>query len=128
MSSEASSNPSRSGAETVLKVGMVIHPVRDMETAISFYTDGLGLEPRFRDGDRFCAFDVGGVTVALAAGAEAVADATAVSYKVADLDATIRHLVASGALLVREPEKGPHEVRAVLRDPSGNPFILYAGR
>lgn len=119
---------SKSNSQTVLKVGMVIHPVKDLETAAAFYTDGLGLEPLFRDGDRFCAFDVGGVTVALAAGEEAVADATAVSYKVADLDAAIRHLVSSGAELLRGPEEGPHEIRAVLRDPAGNPLIVYAGK
>ena len=71
---------------------------------------------------------MGGVTIALAAGDEAVAEASAVSYKVENLDAAIRHLVDSGAELVREPEEGPHEIRAVLRDPAGNPLILYAGK
>ena len=112
-------------SQTVVKVGMVIHPVKNLASAAAFYADGLGLRQLFRDGDRFCSFDAGGVTVALAAGDEAVADATAVSYKVADLDAAIRYLVDSGADLLRGPEEGPHENRAVLRDPAGNPLILY---
>ena len=110
---------------TVLKVGMVVHPVSDLESAAAFYADGLGLKQLFRDGDRFCAFDAGGFTVALAAGDETVAEATAISYKVVDLDAAIRRLVDSGAELLRGPEEGPHEIRAVLRDPAGNPLILY---
>ena len=44
-------------SKTISKVGMVIHPVRNMETAAAFYVDGLGLKQIFRDGDRFCAFD-----------------------------------------------------------------------
>ena len=112
----------------IKKVAFIGHPVRDMETAAAFYADGLGLDLLFRDGDRFCAFDAGGVTVALAAGDEAVADVSAVSYKVMDLDAAIRRLVGDGAELLRGPEAGPHEIRAVLRDPAGNPLILYTGK
>ena len=40
----------------------------------------------------------------------------------------IRRLVGDGAELLRGPEEGPHEIRAVLRDPAGNPFILYTGK
>ena len=110
----------------VQKVGMVIHPVRELEPARRFYEEALGLPLKFRDGDRFCAFDAGGVTIALAAGDEDVVGATAVSYKVQDLPAAIAALEAAGATRVRGPEEGPHERRAVLRDPAGNAFVLYA--
>jgi len=112
----------------VSKVGMVIHPVRELEPARRFYEEVLGFPLKFRDGDRFCAFDSGGVTIALAAGAEDVAGATAVSYKVQDLPAALAALEAAGAVRVGEVEEGPHESRAVLRDPAGNPLILYQGR
>ncbi|WP_375539029.1 VOC family protein [Actinomadura sp. J1-007] len=52
----------------------------------------------------------------------------AISFKVDDVAAMTETLTAAGARLVRGPEEGPHEVRSVLRDPAGNPFILYAGR
>ena len=39
-------------SKIVVKVGMNIHPVKDLEPADTFYADGLGLEPLFRDGDR----------------------------------------------------------------------------
>ena len=110
----------------VEKVGMVIHPVRELEPARRFYEEVLGLALLFRDGDRFCAFDAGGVRIALAAGAEDVAGATAVAYKVRDLTAAIAALEAAGAERVRGPEEGAHERRAVLRDPAGNAFVLYA--
>ncbi|MCT9933982.1 VOC family protein [Planotetraspora sp. A-T 1434] len=111
----------------VQKVGNVLIPVDDLDKAVAFYSDGLGLPVKFRDGDRFAALDGGGVTVALVAPEEQVScTATAPSYKVADVAAAVRDLTETGAVVVREPEAGPHEVRAVLRDPSGNVFILYS--
>lgn len=112
----------------VEKVGMVIHPVQDLDRAVSFYTDALGLSLKFRDADRFAAFDAGGVTIALASGSEAVSTVPAVSYKVADVEAAVASLVASGAEIETPPQEGPHEVRAVLRDPAGNPLVVYASR
>ncbi|MET8867819.1 VOC family protein [Nonomuraea sp. NPDC004580] len=105
-----------------MKLGNVLIPVADLDAAIAFY----GLPVKFRDGDRFAALDGGGVTVALAGPEEHVAGSVAVSYKVADVDREVGELVARGAEVVREPEAGPHERRAVLRDPSGNVFVLYS--
>ena len=110
------------------KVGMVIHPVGDLETAARFYRDGLGLELAFRDGDRFCAFDAGGVTIALAAGDEAIAEQIVVSYNVADADAALVELQAAGAVVLQPLHDGPHERRAVLEDPAGNSTVVYAPR
>ncbi len=110
----------------VQKLGMVIHPVDDLESAVAFYRDALELTLKFRDGDRFCAFDVGGVTLALAAGEERLTPVPAISLKVTDLDAALSRLLAAGARLLRGPEQGPHERRAVLADPSGNALLLYA--
>ncbi|MBG0828690.1 VOC family protein [Planomonospora sp. ID67723] len=109
------------------KLGNVLIPVGDLDEAIAFYSGALGLAVRFRDGDRFAALDGGGATVALVAAAEQVAGAaTAPSYKVGDVAGAVRELAEAGAEVVREPETGPHEIRAVLRDPSGNAFVLYS--
>ncbi|GII78199.1 hypothetical protein Sru01_31810 [Sphaerisporangium rufum] len=111
----------------VQKLGNVLIPVDDLDKALDFYTGGLGLSLRFRDGDRFAMLDAGGVTIALAARAEQVAGAvTAPSYKVADVPAAAAELAAAGAEVVSGPATGPHEIRAVLRDPSGNDFVLYS--
>ncbi|MEV1174077.1 VOC family protein [Nonomuraea sp. NPDC049784] len=104
-----------------MKLGNVLIPVADLDEAIAFY----GLPVKFRDGDRFAALDGGGVTVALAGPAEHVTASIAPSYKVDDLEKAVREMTARGGEVVREPEKGPHETRAVLRDPSGNVFVLY---
>ncbi|MER6513227.1 MULTISPECIES: VOC family protein [unclassified Nonomuraea] len=105
-----------------MKLGNVLIPVADLDEAIAFY----GLPVKFRDGDRFAALDGGGVTVALAGPAEHVTASAAPSYKVDDVAVTVREMAARGAEVVRAPEDGPHERRAVLRDPSGNTFVLYS--
>ncbi|MFK4042426.1 VOC family protein [Nonomuraea wenchangensis] len=105
-----------------MKLGNVLIPVADLDEAIAFY----GLPVKFRDGDRFAALDGGGVTVALAGPAEHVTPGAAPSYKVDDVRESVRELAARGAGVVRGPEEGPHERRAVLRDPSGNVFVLYS--
>lgn len=107
----------------------VLYPVNDLEQAVRFYTGGLGLEVTFTDGGRFAALDTGsGVALALAGDGEDVTGAVAASFKVADVAGALQRLVGAGATVVRGPEEGPHEIRAVLRDPSGNPFVIYAAR
>ena len=66
--------------------------------------------------------------MALAAGDEDRAGVTALSYKVDDLEAAVAQLCEAGAKLERAIEEGPHELRAVLRDPAGNAFILYSAK
>ncbi|MGN9838215.1 VOC family protein [Nonomuraea sp. H19] len=105
-----------------MKLGNVLIPVTDLDEAIAFY----GLPVKFRDGDRFAALDGGGVTVALAGPAEHVTASAAPSYKVDDVALAVREMTGRGAEVVRGPEEGPHERRAVLRDPSGNVFVLYS--
>ena len=109
------------------KIGNVLYPVGNINDALTFYTQGLDLTVKFTDGERYAALDGGGVTLALAGPEEDLTDGVAAaSFKVADIDAAIERVTALGARLVRGPESGPHEVRAVLRDPAGNLFILYA--
>ena len=105
-----------------MRLGNVLIPVTDLDEAIAFY----GLPVKFRDGDRFAALDGGGVTVALAGPAEHITASAAPSYKVDDVPQAVQELEARGGEVVRAPESGPHETRAVLRDPSGNVFVLYS--
>ena len=48
----------------------------------------------------------------------------AASVRVPDVAAAVEKAVAAGAVVVRPPERGPHEVRAVVTDPWGNPVVL----
>ena len=109
-------------------VGNVLYPVKDVEAALAFY-GALGLATKFQDGQRYAALDGGGVTFALASADEDVTEGrVAASVRVADVAEALKGAVAAGARVLREAEEGPHEVRAVVQDPSGNPLVLYAKR
>ncbi|MCD0448505.1 VOC family protein [Actinocorallia sp. API 0066] len=108
------------------RIGNVMYPAKDLAEAVAFYRDALGLAVRFADGDRFAALDGGGTTLALVGAEEDLAGAVAASFKVEDVPAAVARLSAAGAVVLRGPEQGPHEVRALLRDPAGNPFVVYA--
>jgi catechol 2,3-dioxygenase-like lactoylglutathione lyase family enzyme len=112
-----------------VKIGNVLYPVSDVDRAVAFYRDGLGLAVKFTDGGRFAALDAGGTTFALAGPAEDVTGGhPAASFKVTDVAAAVERLTAAGARLVGGPDEGPHETRAVLRDPDGNALVVYAPR
>jgi predicted enzyme related to lactoylglutathione lyase len=112
----------------VTRIGNVLYPVDDVAEAVRFYRDALGLKVRFQDGDRFAALDCEGTAFAVAGPPEQVVTEPAVSFRVDDVAAMAERLTAAGARLVRGPEEGPHEIRAVLLDPAGNSFVLYASR
>ena len=106
----------------IQRIGNVFYRATDMEAAVRFYTDVLGLSLKFRDGDRWVAFDVGGTTMALEGGPPQ-AGAT-VSLRVEGLSDFVDQLKAGGAS-VGPIQTGPHERRAELIDPAGNTLILY---
>ena len=107
------------------KLGNVFYRVRDMDTAVTFYAQVLGLPLKFRDGDQWATFDLAGVTLALEGGASA--SGATVSLRVTGLDDVVRQLREAGAT-VSEPTDGAHERRAELTDPSGNTLVLYEPR
>lgn len=106
-----------------MKAGM-LSAVDDLDAAVAFYRDGLGALVKFRDGDRYCALDLGGVTLGLLAGSERMVSETALSLRVADVDAALDRLKGRNAQMVRAVESGPHERRAVLRAPGGALVVL----
>ncbi|WP_327004588.1 VOC family protein [Dactylosporangium sp. NBC_01737] len=107
-----------------MKIGHVIVPAGSLDAQLAFYT-ALGLTTRFRDGDRYAAVTDGTVTIGLAdASQQPVAGRTVLSIQVDDLDASIAGLTAAGAT-ASAPVTGPHERRALVTDPGGNPVVLY---
>ena len=109
------------------ELGNVLYPVPDVAKAIEFYGDGLGLPLKFADGDRYAALNGGRTTFALAGPEEDVTGGRpAASFKVADVAASIARLQEAGATVLSPLSEGPHEYRAVLADPWGNAFVLYA--
>lgn len=114
--------------EPIGQVRSVVLGVEDMDEACRFYGDILGFALKVRDGDRWAAYDGGGVTVALAGGTERPPDATALSIKVADVAAAVRRVLDGGGVLVADPTEGPHEIRAAVRDTAGHLVYLYSPR
>ncbi|QYB07426.1 VOC family protein [Rhodococcus sp. USK10] len=110
-----------------VSVGNVLYPVDDVDSAVKFYESVLTLPTKFQDGSRFAALDGGKVTVAIAGPEEDVTGGrVAASFKVSDVVSAVDAAVAAGATVVRDPEDGPHETRAVVLDPWGNAVVLYA--
>ena len=108
------------------RVGNIILPVSDLDRAVAFLGDVIGLPLKFRDGDRWAAFDAGGLTLAVAGPEEhPPGGLPAVSFKVEDVDAAAARLVEAGADVVGEPVRGEHEARLAFRDPDGNVFFVY---
>lgn len=115
----------RAAGATSPTIGNVLYSVGDLDAAVQFYA-ALALPVKFRDGDRFAAFDAG-TTFALAAGDEAlIPGRAAASFRVVDVDATFAALVAAGGEPLTAPQDGPHERRAVLSDPWQNVLVLYS--
>ncbi len=111
-----------------MKAHTLLYPVERLDPAIGFFRDALGLPLKFRDGDRYAALDAGGLTLGLAAGEERIVDEPALAFRVDDLDAALARLLEQGADILRPPEDGPHERRAVLRAPGGHPLIVSTKR
>ncbi|MGC0239684.1 VOC family protein [Arthrobacter sp. SD76] len=100
------------------------YPVDDLAAAVEFFAEAFGVEPRFADGDRFAALDAGGSTVALTAAEERITTGPAAFLRVGNVDEAVERVRASGGTVVFGPQDGPHERRAVVRDPWGNEIVV----
>jgi len=108
------------------RIGNVLHPVTDVAAAAGFYVRAFGFPTKFTDGDRYAALDGGSITLALAGPAEDVTGGSAaVSIKVPDVSAVVEAVARAGGSIVRSPEAGPHEMRAVVLDPWENALVIY---
>ena len=100
--------------------------VSDMDRAIAFYTEALGLELAQRHGEEWAAFDAGAVRLALHGGANEDRDpGGTVVFEVEDLDAARFAMELHGAVF--DPHVG--EVEGLARfasftDPDGNRMQL----
>ena len=112
--------------EHPIELRQILLPTPDLDAALDFYQGILGLALKFRDGDRYAALDAGGTTIALLGPADRDPDAGAApALRVDSIEARAEQLRAAGWTL-DGPHDGGHERRLGLRDPSGNPLVLYA--
>lgn len=115
-----------SNDQTQPRMSQVLHPVADVKAAADFYAKAFGFTIAFIDEDRYAALDAGPIKLALAGPAEDVTEGeSAASIKVREVQGAVDAVVEAGGSVLRAAEQGPHEVRAVVRDPWGNPLVVY---
>ena len=123
--------------------------VRDLDEALAFYTDVLGLEPRddITLGPDFRWVTVGHPNqpelqihlttpsaplpdhlIQAMRRAQAEGGLPGVGLQVDDCRATHRELVAKGVEFLQEPQDRPYGVEALMRDNSGNWLVLVEPR
>ena len=102
--------------------------VRDMEKAVRFYVDVLGLKQKARYGDHFAQVEVTGTIIALhptndnAPRAEGQAGIS-IGFAVDDLDATMGELRAKGVEFSGTADDAQVKL-AFFTDPDGTPLYL----
>ena len=107
--------------------------VQDLDRAIAFYKDILGLKFLFKAPPSLAFFDCGGIRLLMSPleAGQAKAFSTVVYYRVADIQAAARELNAKGASLDLHPKKiadlGKVEVwLAEFKDTEGNSLALMS--
>ena len=115
------------------QIGQIAVPVSDIERAIAFYRDALGMRFLFQAPPGLGFFDCGGVRLMLDAPAKAQAEnySSVIYYKVPDLQAAFATLSARGVVFEAKPHliaKLPdHELwMAFFRDPDENLLALMS--
>ena len=120
------------GAFGLTRIGQIAVPVADIDRAVAFYRDVLGMRFLFQAPPGLGFFDCGGVRLMLDAPAGAQAGSgSVIYYQVADLEAAFETLTARGVVFEARPHliaKMPdHELwMAFLRDPDKNLLALMS--
>ena len=115
------------------QIGQIAVRVRDVDRAIAFYRDVLGMRFLFRAPPGLAFFDCGGVRLLLDKPEDAAFDhpASVIYYSVPEIRAAHATLLARGVAFIREPhliaKLGAVEVwMAFFRDPDDNVLALIS--
>jgi methylmalonyl-CoA/ethylmalonyl-CoA epimerase len=120
------------GGLGLAQIGQIAVPVTDVDRAVAFYRDVLGMRFLFQAPPGLGFFDCAGVRLMLDGPARAQAgQGSVIYYKVGDLQAAFDTLSARGVTVEARPHliaKMPdHELwMAFFRDPDRNVFALMA--
>lgn len=113
------------------QIGQIAIPVSNLERAVEFYRDVLGIRFLFQAPPGLAFFDCGGVRLLLDVPAKVQPNqnASIIYYKVDELPSAVETLKSRGVSFEQEPElvaKMPdHELwMAFLKDPDGNMLAL----
>lgn len=115
------------------EIGQIAVPVSDIDNAIAFYRDVLGMRFLFKAPPGLAFFDCNGVRLLLDVPAKSQSEnhSSIIYFKVPDLQAAFETLAARGVLFEQKPElvaKMPdHELwMAFFRDPDSNLLALIS--
>ena len=116
------------GLDRIGQISIIVH---DLDRAVAFYRDVLGMKFLFSAGPTMAFFDCGGVRLMLGLPSEPRFDhaASIIYYKVNDIRAAHAVIAGRGAIFEREPQLtaniGTYEIWiAFLRDPDENLLAL----
>lgn len=111
----------------VSTIGQIAITVSDVERALAFYRDALGLDFLFSAGPGLAFLNADGVRIMLSTpqGAGTVGANSILYFKVSDIEAVYASVIARGANPERSPQLAArmpdHELwTGFLRDPDGN--------
>lgn len=112
---------------TVEKLQNAYYVTSDMERAVGFYRDALGLDLMFQDGEKWTQFKAGGVNFAMASDDEAPEGAVGatVVFEVDDIAAMTASIREAGGDILGERDMADHGKTLTFRDPDGNLVQLY---
>ena len=110
----------------VREVAFIMYPVREMERALAFYRDALGLDPSGLASEAWTEFDIAGTTFGIGTFAQlgSPGSAGALALEIDDLPAMRARLFALGTE-VSEPYETPICWISQLHDPDGNTVTLH---
>jgi len=110
-----------------LRIHNVFQVTRDMDRAVAFYRDVLGLDVKFQDGGKWCQLTAGDTKLALSSPEEATPaeNGSVVVFQVDDLDAARAQLEAAGTEIEAVRDMGNHGRILACRDPDGTILQLY---
>lgn len=107
----------------VEKVQNVFYRVANLDRAVQFYGDALGLKLKFRDGDKWAEFDATNVSIGLelaeGQGSPGSGGATVV-LRGPDLDGFLARVRQGGGATIGAVEQRPYGRLARFSDPDGN--------
>ena len=117
------------------QIGQLAITVRDLERAVTFYRDALGMRFLFEAPPRMAFFDCGGIRLLLGESEdpESAPSSSVIYFRVDDIEAVHRALAERGVGFEAEPhlvhKAEDHELwLAFLRDSEGNQLALMSER
>ena len=108
-----------------LKSAVMMLNVADMDRAVAFYRDGLGLEVAFQT-PYWSEMRCGAARIALHPGGDGSRRECGINFEVDNLEADVARCAAAGGVIEKAPEhRASQKISiATARDPEGNVFYL----